>query len=349
MNVAWSLYRQLLKYYTRRTLRIFTHGELPGWLESRLYYLQYLIRETISRYGILHWKRGKNKNQRVFIYLENALQDRYLFQLISFFVYSECSVFVITDKSKKQFANLEYTRLVYTFKNFKIIDDAPLNCSEGILCTDSRDSILLDRNWKKILKLDLDISADRSAHRDALVMPYPMHPIIYKRKQHKLLGGYRDNDRRIAILFSGNYGDGYLHSVLPDQFGKMSRPDIMNLLLASKIPEVVNTREQIDAFLHCSGYRNVFMLVNTRNVYIDQKYWLDALSKSRFFLALPGDIRPMCHNIIEAMAVGTIPITSYPEWFQPALVHGENCIVFTDGADLFQKNTVGHADACEGS
>jgi hypothetical protein len=257
--------------------------------------------------------------------------------LISFFVYAGYSVFFITHKPKTQFANLEYARLVYTFRNFTIVKHAPFDSTEGFLCTDSNNSVLLARNWKKIILLNLDISGERKNHRDALMMPYLMHPVIYKRKQHERLWRFRENERRVTILFSGNYGERYVHSILPDRFGKMSRPEIMALLLASKIPHIVNTREEIDSFLYRGGYRNVFMLVNTRNVYIDQKNWLDALSKSHFFLAPPGDIRPMCHNIIEAMAVGTIPITSYPEWFHPSLAHRENCLIFTDRADLFQK------------
>ena len=42
---------------------------------------------------------------------------------------------------------------------------------------------------------------------------------------------------------------------------------------------------------------------------------------------------PMCHNIIESMAVGVIPITNYPEWFDPDLEHMKNCIVFDDQKD----------------
>ena len=42
----------------------------------------------------------------------------------------------------------------------------------------------------------------------------------------------------------------------------------------------------------------------------------------------------MSHNIIEAMAVGSIPITQYPELFFPPLEDGVNCLVFSGEADL---------------
>lgn len=48
---------------------------------------------------------------------------------------------------------------------------------------------------------------------------------------------------------------------------------------------------------------------------------------------------PMCHNVIEAMAVGTIPIINYPEWLNPGLVDMENCIAFDSKADLAKKIT----------
>jgi hypothetical protein len=325
-----------IPYYRSRLSRIFTHGEIPGRLEAWLYYRLYILRARSSFARFLKIE-GDRSLVTIYLDLENAIQDRYLFQLVSFFIYGGCSVRFLTGKAKNCLSPLEYARLVYTFKNFKIIREPFPDCSGAILCTDRKNFPYLGRNWKKTLLLNTDISADRKDHGGALMMPYPMHPIIYKRKQHERLGRFRENEPCVTILFSGNYGEEYVHSILPDRFGKMSRPEIMALLLASGIPHIVNTREEIDSFLYQGGYRNVFMLVNTKNIYIDQKNWLDALSKSHFFLAPPGDIRPMCHNIIEAMAVGAIPITSYPEWFHPPLMHRKNCLVFTDKTDLFQK------------
>jgi hypothetical protein len=65
--------------------------------------------------------------------------------------------------------------------------------------------------------------------------------------------------------------------------------------------------------------------------------WLDTVSKSDFFLCFSGVELPMCHNAIEAMAVGTIPIISYADWFFPALEHKKNAIVFKDEKDLVEK------------
>jgi hypothetical protein len=70
---------------------------------------------------------------------------------------------------------------------------------------------------------------------------------------------------------------------------------------------------------------------------IDETRWLQTLATSDFFLCPPGFVMPMCHNTVEAMAVGAIPIINYPEWFDPNLEHLKNCIAFDDKSDLLDK------------
>lgn len=64
---------------------------------------------------------------------------------------------------------------------------------------------------------------------------------------------------------------------------------------------------------------------------------MDVIARADFFLCPPGIVMPMSHNLIEAMAIGTIPITSYPEWLSPRLEHMKNCIVFDNEDDLIEK------------
>lgn len=84
-------------------------------------------------------------------------------------------------------------------------------------------------------------------------------------------------------------------------------------------------------------YINKCVIIDTGKLWIDDQCWLENLSKSDFFLCPPGISMPMCHNAIEAMSVGTIPIINYPEWFSPSLIHMENCIIYDDETDLLDK------------
>jgi len=45
----------------------------------------------------------------------------------------------------------------------------------------------------------------------------------------------------------------------------------------------------------------------------------------------------MCHNVVESLAVGTIPIIGYPDWFFPPLEHRKNAIIYSGKEDLMQK------------
>jgi hypothetical protein len=65
--------------------------------------------------------------------------------------------------------------------------------------------------------------------------------------------------------------------------------------------------------------------------------WLRTLAQSDFFLAPPGVVMPLCHNLIEALSVGTIPITEYANSLAPPLQPGRNCIAFRGKDDLIRK------------
>jgi len=56
----------------------------------------------------------------------------------------------------------------------------------------------------------------------------------------------------------------------------------------------------------------------------------ELLSYFNFYLCCPGVVMPLCHNVIEAMSVGTIPLIQreYAEVMYPNLKHKMNAIIF---------------------
>jgi hypothetical protein len=77
-----------------------------------------------------------------------------------------------------------------------------------------------------------------------------------------------------------------------------------------------------------------FVLCETQHCKIPRQRWLDALAKTDFFLACPGVGMPLCHNLIEAMSAGAIPILQYGDYLPQPLEHGVNCLVFRDSESL---------------
>lgn len=62
----------------------------------------------------------------------------------------------------------------------------------------------------------------------------------------------------------------------------------------------------------------------------------EILSHFNFYLCCPGVVMPLCHNVIEAMSVGTIPLIQkeYAEVMYPNLTDKVNAIIFNDQEDL---------------
>jgi hypothetical protein len=64
------------------------------------------------------------------------------------------------------------------------------------------------------------------------------------------------------------------------------------------------------------------------NSLVGQAY-LDYLSKFKFIVCAPGVSMPLCHNLIEALAFGCIPVFSYPAWLPQGLINKVNCFIYT--------------------
>lgn len=62
----------------------------------------------------------------------------------------------------------------------------------------------------------------------------------------------------------------------------------------------------------------------------------ELLSYFNFYLCCPGVVMPLCHNVTEAMSVGTIPLIEkeYANVMYPNLQHRVNAIIFNDLSHL---------------
>ena len=62
--------------------------------------------------------------------------------------------------------------------------------------------------------------------------------------------------------------------------------------------------------------------------------YMDAMSRSDLAICPPGWLIPHSHNLIEAMSVGTIPITNYHSYMRPSLTPDGNCLAFSTLEEL---------------
>jgi glycosyltransferase involved in cell wall biosynthesis len=83
----------------------------------------------------------------------------------------------------------------------------------------------------------------------------------------------------------------------------------------------------------------VFVIVRTpedttRKHLLQGRAYLSFLQRCSFFLAAPGFRMPLCHNLVEAMSVGAVPIVSYGDWLDPPLRDGVDCLGYSTLQEL---------------
>lgn len=164
----------------------------------------------------------------------------------------------------------------------------------------------------------LDYSVRLAQGDNELNSPYCCHPASQAREA-EFSALQAAHPRSNKVFYAGaNQRPKYANPEINGTYGLVNRADAVD-----KILEALDTGEISHEglkFCHQASDR------------IASQEWLGELGESTFFLAFPGVKMPLSHNLIEALAVGTIPILEYPQYLEPPLQDGINCLVYS-GAD----------------
>jgi hypothetical protein len=191
------------------------------------------------------------------------------------------------------------------------------------------------KQYNKTIYLHYDYSQRLRLDEGHFALPFIMHPQIYCQYQdHLRLPFFRNNQRKIRLAFAGNWDTGYNHPIITEELGILSRYQILDFLINSGLCQLINHMAQLEE-IQSGPYQEKFLVVD-RKVRIDQSKWMTFISSVDFFLCPPGVLFPLAHNSVEALAVGTIPILNYPDWFIPKLDSGINCLSFQTIDELTQ-------------
>jgi hypothetical protein len=152
------------------------------------------------------------------------------------------------------------------------------------------------------------------------------HPLLYAR-------GLWDqpldvSDPVCSILFSGNIRDElYARAEIEETFGVISRARLLAIIGNARPVR----RLHADA-LQDAAAGDIVLSAS----WILPEDLRPRMSRFAFFLCAPGVSMPLCHNIVEAMSAGAIPVIqrSYAMLFEQPLVHGDTAIVFSGEHDL---------------
>lgn len=170
---------------------------------------------------------------------------------------------------------------------------------------------------------------DRSVYR----VPMAQHPMMYAS------GCWSQPVESIkapanSVLFVGNPDPGVYSKISSDRvFDVVDRVKLWNLL--KKRSEAF----EVDAIARISADPSGrIVLIDSRSVHLPFDSFRSVLRDFRFFLCAPGVFMPLCHNLVEALSVGVVPVIqkSYSDLLCPPLCDGVNAIIFNGEHDLHQ-------------
>ena len=219
-------------------------------------------------------------------------------------------------------------------RNVRLVWWNPMPFGVPILCTDDpRRNTSNKRNSQKIIHLHYYFAPSLDLAPGHFAMPFTMHPQIYGQyREHERLEKHRLATRRMRLLFAGgSLEECYNDPLTGSLFGMLTRHQALEYLQTRNELKKVSSQGELERLLQ-GEYWNGFVLI-APHFRINQERWLDLISRADFLLCPPA-VSPMCHNAVEAMAVGTIPFTNYPEWFSPPLSPRVNCVAFSSADEL---------------
>jgi hypothetical protein len=167
-------------------------------------------------------------------------------------------------------------------------------------------------------------------------VPIGFHPYIYFKSYWKNSYG---NGKRIRSLFmAGNFSKTYANDYNEKFFGVLNRNYLKYQLEEWDLISRIEAKDEQE-FFNLVKEESIVLVDRINGFQIHPIRILEFLSRFEFFFALPGMYMPMCHNLIEAMAVGMIPFLQegYAKTFVPALENGVNCVTFSSIEDLNER------------
>ena len=218
---------------------------------------------------------------------------------------------------------------------FTIIPPARSYPQAGIVITDAKlkpttsTQNIVTINYEKVLP---------PAHEEySLSLPFFIHPRVQEDRQLEQLNSadLTAKNRCMKILFAGNSSyPKYDNPIFAKRFKILSRHQCLEALRKTLPVEQFHQAKAYEELL--SPPHPAFTLATAPDCKIPQDQWLKTMSFADFYLATPGTSMPFCHNLIEALAAGAIPILQYPQYLQPHLEHKKNCLVFDDAESLIE-------------
>ena len=193
----------------------------------------------------------------------------------------------------------------------------------------------------KLIRINYNIFTDKVDPVQDIFYPIGFHPDLMSKENESVARSLSGKDeRKIAAFFAGNVLERkYTNQRTKEYFNINTRYEIIKAIQDNLSSDYVYFPVSYEDLLEKmeSGYlRNKVVIMDTQKAGIPQHQWLRLLSETDYFIYTPGILYPWCHNQIESMAAGAVPITQFPHIFHPELQDKENCFTWQTTQELVE-------------
>jgi len=299
--------------------------------------IPYRVKETVKNIKYDSYKKQKrrtdlkNSDHIALFYMGALFPDRRTVQIYKQLQIAgyKCVLYFANYRKWVKAAFLHNWRYSELILKDGIIDYIPNQIE--ILCQSSFDKEPNIPCNKKLIVHDQIMHRLTELTGETFFYPIHFHPTKMRRdiERECLMSDVRN--RCIGILFVGNTSSEYRkrEKNLHEKYHIYSRPEVLNYVEKNCIDRVFVPKSFEDLCLKMKSKELEDKIVLVREFRLDEKQYFWVLSQSKYYLHCAGVDIPYCHNQIESMACGVVPISNFTQYY-PDLVDGINCIAYQD-------------------
>lgn len=285
-----------------------------------------LIKDAWAFFKMKYLDKTELNEKVLYVNFENPnLYHRFFYLLLKFYQLSGYTI--IYPMSFSKFRNLrngdQYLAFILKERNFLTLKKLTKK-SNFIEITDENFSAEYFKNYFE----------KGNSKENAFHIPMSFHPLMY----HKNLwdAEIEQKKQRINSVFCyGNFDDKAYLEIDRTAFNVINRRKLYDFFAAQKDFYLIKNENDLESKISEKPEKKYIFA--EKYVYpLPMEQVRETLSHFRYFLCCPGVVMPLCHNVIEAMSVGTVPIIQreYAEVMYPNLEDGHNAIIYNNFVDL---------------
>ena len=273
-------------------------------------------------------KKIKSRNKVIYIDVTEVAWNRYLYSFLKFFDLQGYTVFL--PRNKQLINHLCKKQGEYRFSSWILQDNfVKFGCPSN-----NGNTIYIEKTQ---LSNDYFLSFVNNNFDDLEYhIPMSEFPLVYHRLNWRLEILAREKRKRSFFMAGNMDKDLYDRIGSAGKFKIPSRVKTSEFLKNKEYYKKLNSLKFLKNFIEAKIDNKVLLVDTSKEFSIELEELKIILTKFDFFLALPGIIIPQCHNLIEAMSAGCIPVlhSCYAKLLVPNLEHGVNALIYNDLDEL---------------